>query len=56
MTRSHLAHLRGHDVLAHRPREMIAAERFTVCGQEHREVVGLDGQPWPRFADIFLKP
>ena len=36
MTRANLADLRGHDVNAHRPREMVAAERFTVRAAPRR--------------------
>ena len=31
VTSSHLAGFCGHDVNAHRPRQVIAAERLTVC-------------------------
>jgi hypothetical protein len=56
MAGSHLAGLRGHDVDAHRPREMVAAERFALGGQEHREVVRSDGNRWPCLRDVLLKP
>ena len=48
MARSDLAGLRGHDVYAHRPREMVAAERFALGGQKHRGVgvFGKDFSAW----------
>ena len=49
-----LADLRRHDVTAHRPRQMIAAERFALGSQEHREVVRLERELGPRLADVFL--
>jgi hypothetical protein len=56
MAGSHLAGLRSHDVLPHRPRQMIAAERFALGGQEHCEVVRLERELGPRFRDVFLGP
>ena len=35
---------------------MIAAERFTLRSQEHREVIGFERELGPRFANVFLKP
>ena len=56
MAGSHLAGLRSHDVLPRRPRQMIAAERFALGGQEHCEVVRFERELGPRFRDVFLEP
>ncbi len=56
MARSDLSDFRGHDVNAHRPRQMVAAERFALGCEEHREIVRLDSELRTRFAHVFFYP
>ena len=52
VTRSGLPGARRDDAFPHRPRQMVAAERLILVGQEHAEVVRLDGEFWPRLFDV----
>jgi hypothetical protein len=56
MTRAYLADIRGHEVKAHCPRQMVAAERFALGRQKHGHVVRLDGKLGPRFVNVLFYP
>lgn len=53
---SGVANVRGDDLLPHRPRQMIAAERLTLRCEEDGGVLRLDGELRSAFMDVFFEP